>query len=96
MTIEPHTIDTHDFDEDCPDCASLCATALVEILVWVTTDNRYRRTSMGRVAALCVVTKQMTAVEAAQYYGVSRRMVNYNVEKLATKFGLRYKHGKVL
>lgn len=96
MNNEPHTIDDHDFGEDCPDCGSLCADALVELVEWVTAKNKHRTTCRGRVAALIVVTGRMSTPEAAAWYGVSRMMIHYNLKEIAEKFGLRLKHGKVL
>jgi len=92
---EPHTIDKHDFKEDCPDCGSLCADALVEIVEWLTANNKRRTTSLGRVAALVVVTKKMTAKEASEWFGVTERRINQNKKILAKSFGLKLRHGKL-
>ena len=96
MVTEPHTTDSHNFGEDCPDCGSMCADALIDLVEWVTAKNKHKTTCKGRVAALIVVTGRMTSKEAAAWYGVTVSMVHYNLKELAQKFGLRLKNGKVI
>ena len=94
--IEPHTNDDHDFGEDCPDCGSVCAEALEELLAWVTRGQRNRKLCEGKVAALYVISKKATIKEACLKFNVSRMTMHKNMKDLAKQFGLRIQHGRLL
>ena len=84
------------FDEDCPDCAPLCAEALEELCEWLTESTRQKSTPWNRIATLLVITNRLTVPEAAEQFQVSKRRIYQNMEDLSSKFGLEYRHGKLL
>lgn len=97
MIQEPHTTDEHDFGEDCQDCAALCAGALEELVQWLASTPHRPKSFRVKSAALAVVTKQMTASEACDVFGIRQpKNIYRRVKELSLMFGLKYKHGKVL
>lgn len=97
MQREPHTIDEHDFGDECDDCGALCAGALEEIVEWLASTPHRPKSFRVKSAALAVITKQMTASEACDVFGIRQpKNIYIRVRELSDRFGLKYKHGKVL
>jgi hypothetical protein len=95
--MEPHTIDEHEFGEDCPDCGGLCAEALVELLSWALESKHKRVTVIARLAAIYIQFGQLTPKEARLLFGIKSKQTIYNQRKLLAKqHGMKYEHGKVL
>jgi len=94
--IDHPVIDPDPFDEDCPDCGPMCADALVELILWITDSAKRTTTPFGRVAALMVITRQMTVAQASKRFGITGRRIYQNIKEVSVRFGLNYKHGKIL
>jgi len=94
--IDHPVIDPDPFDEDCPDCGPMCADALIELIHWVTDSAKRTTTPFGRVAALMVITQKMTVSQASKRFGITGRRIYQNIQEVSVRFGLKYKHGKLL
>jgi hypothetical protein len=93
---EPHTIDEHDFGEDCPECAPLCADALNELSRWLI-ENPTPKAILARVSALVVQQEIWTVREAQRATQLNSKQTIYNAKKsMSEHFEMKYKHGKVL
>ena len=97
MIKEPHTIDKHDFGEDCPDCGSMCSDALVELVKWLADGPKRSKSIRVKSAALSVISHQMTVIEACEAFGIDQpKSVYRRMKHLCDVTGLKYQHGKVL
>lgn len=74
----------------------MCADALIELIHWVTDSAKRTTTPFGRVAALMVITQQMTVSQASKRFGITGRRIYQNIQEVSVRFGLKYKHGKLL
>jgi len=94
--IDHPVIDPDPFDEDCPDCGPMCADALIELIHWVTDSAKRTTTPFGRVAALMVITQQMTVSQASKRFGITGRRIYQNIQEVSVRAGPKYKNGKLL
>ena len=96
MQREPHTIDEHDFGDECPDTVPICLDAFYELTQWIKGSQKPKsKTVLARFAAVMVMSEHFTASEAANWAGVSERRVNQLRMELHVAFDIKTKNGRV-